>query len=514
MEYKVSKFSLPNLCNSFSNEHVSPVSLENDRHIKYLFGYLQELHCKTIIVEKVYVDGDYLDDFSKYYVKCFRPYDRFCKRIHFFSQEFDQKYFNQLAKGELIESKERQLLETYIGFAVAKPLPETVIGRTVLVTYPPDNFRRYFPSIRTYHAHLLGLCFCLKSLAFQEQDTVVAACATTALWSALQKTAELFGTEAPSPSRVTEYATSHFVTSRPIPSHGLNVNQICQAIREVGLEPEVFPITGRIPVTSLTYSYLKAGLPVIFGLDIKHEGKHAVTVAGYSLENKKLQDREVHKDYKSISFKGLYVSKFYVHDDQIGPFSRLHICPGQTVRRGTVSVKVPVRFTGSWLDKAGRPLYMDPLVLIIPIYHKIRLNFLDVIKKVNRIEEFFESIGWVAPSGPLKLEWDIYLTNVSSFKMELASIRQNSPAARTLIDDFHPRFIWRVRCFHDKLPLFEILADATDMARSFFFYRFWYLYKPFQSWIASLIQTQHGRILVERYLSSKFLDLLKNGLGD
>ena len=91
--YDVLEFSQDNLCKGLSYE----ICLETDlvdwdsvewKKVKYLYDYLSHkgISSKTIIVENYYVDGDYLDDYSNYYAKCFYPYKRICKRLHFFSE--------------------------------------------------------------------------------------------------------------------------------------------------------------------------------------------------------------------------------------------------------------------------------------------------------------------------------------------------------------------------------------------------------------------------------------------
>ena len=53
-------------------------------HPQYFEEYFGELKAKTILVENCYIDRDYLEDFSAYYVRCFASYKRLCTRLHFF----------------------------------------------------------------------------------------------------------------------------------------------------------------------------------------------------------------------------------------------------------------------------------------------------------------------------------------------------------------------------------------------------------------------------------------------
>ncbi len=77
--------------------------------------------------------------------------------------------------------KIKELKESYLGFSVIKPLPVTFLGKTCLKAYSNDSNdgseRHYIH--RQYIANLLGIQFSVDSVAYQEQDKVVSACATT-----------------------------------------------------------------------------------------------------------------------------------------------------------------------------------------------------------------------------------------------------------------------------------------------------------------------------------------------
>lgn len=139
-------------------------------------------------------------------------------------------------KGNL--SLKESLQQNYLGFIVVKPLPMTIIGRTCLVTYPKEGGKdRYFPIIRKYNVNLFGINLSVKSLAFQEQDNVVAACAASALWSVLHGTGILFQHSILSPGEITKEATKQLpIETRTFPNKGLSVEQMAHAIQSVNLD--------------------------------------------------------------------------------------------------------------------------------------------------------------------------------------------------------------------------------------------------------------------------------------
>lgn len=106
--------------------------------VKYFISYLDEMKCRSLLVERKYVDKDFIDDYTKFYAKCFKEYPKYCDRIHFFKQfDFDEvRRYLRAPKSKAEHSKlVKNLDDAYIGFTVVRPLPWSVVGRTVLKTY-------------------------------------------------------------------------------------------------------------------------------------------------------------------------------------------------------------------------------------------------------------------------------------------------------------------------------------------------------------------------------------------
>ena len=96
--------------------------------IKYIYRYLSNIKAKSILLEKEYLDKDYLEDYSRYYIKSFNNNGYLSARLHFFSEEINHNYINScLSKFE--RKKLDKLQNSYLGFMVIKPLNQTFIGR-------------------------------------------------------------------------------------------------------------------------------------------------------------------------------------------------------------------------------------------------------------------------------------------------------------------------------------------------------------------------------------------------
>jgi hypothetical protein len=480
--YRLLPFSHENLCSALSNSHTSLEVLLGEDKTRYLSDYLVTLGAKTLVVEHDYVDGDYLDDFSKYYAKCFQSYARKCQRLHFFAVEITDTQLQNAIDGELDSASTERIREGYLGFVVARPLPDAVIGRTILKTYPPDSGRRHYTCTRSYNSNLFGLELTVRSLPFQEQDNVLAACATVALWCSFHKTAELFGTPIPTPAQITSSANEVVHHTRPVPSHGLNIQQICNAIRSVGLDAEVVIVNSNLPVASLAYAHLCHGLPVILIATIEGVGRHAIALTGYSINPAPVMTCEVDPKAQSIPMTGLRINEFYGHDDQIGPFCRVVIKPSASI--GTTTY--PVVFESSWKDKkSGKFLTIYPEMVVIPVYHKIRVTFVDVQTWITRLHAvvnlFLKSAG--------RLEWDLRLITVNDYKKSLRDSKPRDPVRRQLLVTGLPKYMWRASLHANGTELMECLVDATDMMQS----------APFQIilWHSDTLKDEVHKALVE-----------------
>jgi hypothetical protein len=502
--FEVLQFSSANLFKALSSARCTQQEVGEQERPKYLYGYLAAIKAKTIVVENDYVDGDYLEDFASYYVRCFERYERFCKRLHFFTAEdLDEAALKALVMGQAPPERTASIIASYLGFIVARPLPSAIVGRTLLQTYPPDNGRRNYPVIRDYQAHLFGTALTVRSLPFQEQDAVLAACATVALWCAFHKTAEKFGTPSPRPAAITRAANRATHRGRSVPTHGLIIEEMCQAVSEVGLEPELVEVMDRdVPLVSLAYAHLKAGLPVILIAEVESRGLHAITLTGYSLKNTRVHTQEVAGGGSSIPMIGLRIDEFYGHDDQIGPFSRILIGPSAST--------YPVLLKGSWVDKStGKQLELRPEAVLIPVYNKIRVTFLDVLGWLTPLTGV---LNLVVPDPATSLEWDVHLTTTTEYKEALKSASLPAPEIERLLFKPQPRFLWRAVLRVLGVEVLELLTDATDMARSFPIREALWLNDSFKQGVKALITSSAMQQSLNDTLSRRFLDFLKDSV--
>ncbi len=460
-----------------------PSVVKGKPHLQYLNGYLSKIEAKTIIFESSYTDRDYLEDYSEYYVRCFDKYSSRCARMHFFDTVFDEDGLRNGIIGDAEPLTKKNLQASYLGFIVIKPLPKTFIGRTCLRVYPEKDGRKY-PVIREYETHLLGLSLRVKSLAFQEQDTIAAACATSALWSAFQGTGMLFHHEIPSPVSITKAATQivpHL--RRSLPSKGLNAVQMAAAVKAIGLEPEVAGAGGAQLLKATAYAYLRARLPILliaeildftdpdnplpYGNDGQH-ALHAVAVTGFK------QTSGPAAPYPEIGtlLASERLTRLYVHDDQVGPFARV-LFTDRTHKREN-GRHLPLMET-TWVspNENGGPVLFAPTTLIIPLYHKIRVPFDTILRQVFLQDARFETKRAYDPSIlPQRLTWDVYLTTSCEWKTTVSQDQRLANDERwAVLSEPFPRFLWRAVAFSGEDPVLEFLFDATDIEQGDFLFK-------------------------------------------
>jgi hypothetical protein len=456
------------LAASLSNQYTTADLIKTKNHFNYLSNYFgtDGLNARTILIEEDYISKDFLHDYASYYALCFEKYPKVCRRVHFFDIEITEAEFASIILKPENKKKQADFWEHYVGFVVVKPIPGKIIGYTVLKTYPTNlpTPGRSFWGLREYTIHLFGNEIKFKSLAFQEQDSVLAACATTAIWSMLNKAAVDFHTILKSPSQITKDADNvSYDGSRLFPNRGLNVLQICQAIFNSGLVSEVKQANITVKVNKkdcnvVSNEYLKKiinayspiGIPIILVVKVPTgttHGLHAITVSGFKADP--LQ--AVSPDPDMIHFTSANIDRLYAHDDQWGPFARVNL-------KNNYELDTP------WNE--GDPTKPATLVthIIVPVYPKIRIAYEDIEAVVLGLDQvlrfFFEKR---IKKLKADLMWDIKIDYSENFKSQLKTSHLPNPKKVAILSKSMPKYLWVATCYIGETPLFSFTFDATNV---------------------------------------------------
>lgn len=440
-----------------------------------IFGYMNrylktERHClnaKTIVCETPYICLNYLEDYANYYSRTYTDYKKKCRRLHFFADEFDTAGFE-----EMIVDPGDFRWKSYLGCMVIKPIPRGKIGVTYLNTYDHSGTvhgrgkykERYYKCLTTKTINLFGKELHITTMPFKEQDGAVASCATTALWMAFQKTAEIFDSTAPSLSEITILAGGEENgAGRIFPSQGLSTLQVLTAISKLKLTPvieEFFDHTSYFKAA--LHAYIKGDIPVLIGLEgIKGEKNtfnHLVTANGYRYADDKYKIEPPQR--KQLLSDRIEV--FYVNDDQIGPFARVIIKEGPE-KKIEIETSWKKRHMGRYSDEN---LVASPGFIIIPLGQAIRVRFRDIYICYLAISGLFTYIDQQTEIGT---SYDIYITRSNDYKKNLlaekASVyenwkslteKQKDRRLKDILTTSLPKYIWVVEARDRRAAAFSI----------------------------------------------------------
>lgn len=489
--WEIKDYSIDNFVDAVAaNSKASREFVLLKNHVTYLEGYFahKSIAAKTMVIEHDYIDQGYLDDFAEYYVHCFSHYKKRCTRIHFFRSSFSSDFFDNLLQGippagTTLRKAQGFLRKKYCGFIVIKPLPETVFGRTCLKTYP-ELPKRHYRGITSFKANLFGLELEVASLPFQEQDRVVAACATSALWSVLHSTSRKLNHSVLSPAAITKIAYQALPNSDgQFPSLGLAMDQMSCAMRAVGLEVDVFTAVTDISLfKSSLYAYLRNGLPILFvfmcaessadkQLVLDTDDLHAVAVTGYRREQGKAGAPR-NPCPGDFCLRAERIDRIYAHDDGVGPFAKMVFQEheGSIINARTEEIIAPDEvapyfLSTSWPAERGSNLRAVPAYLLVPLPYAVKLKFGSIHDVIDSFSGAVDRAWRCLLTSEESIEWSIYLTSTNELKKELLSESdksglQGSSLKDTLLRGF-PKYVWRARALTGEQCRQEFIFDAT-----------------------------------------------------
>lgn len=426
--------------------------------VEYLGIYLEQIGCKTVLIEGHYIDRDYVDDVALFYSRSLRSYPNYCQRLHFFSQEFDKQAWRSMVVQSASRDQAGKFLQhCYLGFSVVKPLPGSPLGRTVLPTLGSETksgAKRFFGAVRPYQVHLAGYELQIIGLVFQQQDQGVSACATTALWSAMHNVTKAEGLTILTPAEITEAASRYALpTGRALPSEGLTIQQICEATRAAGLQPVLIPSVSLDHDRAQLLAYLNSGFAPVLALQpLSGTGVgHAVCAVGLKTNQVQPQTNpELHFKDRATSVTGVYI-----HDDRLGPYAAAELVPW-TINNGKIRTAVFIRWPDA--DVPAEQSFLQ--AIIVPVPTKLRMSLTRIRKLAHSLvqaagELFPEFADHVVFNCRYQLAYD-YLSNATSFG--ISEDGSYELQCKTVLS----RFVGLIEITNEDEPLFDVLLDATE----------------------------------------------------
>lgn len=452
------------------------------RQLRYIDGYVRDpaLGCKTVVVEDHYIDRDHMEDHSVFYSKSLYPYPNSCLRVHFFSLkkkplEAELRRLREVraerdGKEVFADECAKFSKKNYLGFTVIKPLPGCPVGRTVLRCLPENSGKghtRKFKCAFDYDTHLLGVRLTVNGLAFQQQDVGVSACATTALWSSLQRARHLEQGASATPAQITMHASQFTLPfGRPMPSEGLSLDQMCIAVQALGYSPTVHKAEYFDETRSLLFSSVSSGMSPVLIIkqiadvetpDFDKDVRHAVAAVGIGVATASEQSESPAIKHRSMDLKAVYV-----HDDREGPYLK-----GTVQQHGEslhLHFDLPEKRAETWVLTH----------ILIPLHVKIRLSFAQLHAAgwalVTRAQSW--ALSGKAMDAPQEADktntvWRSRIFRSTAYLEDLLGKQGNSAKVDSLCRFVRlPRYLGVIRIQSSGLDPFDVLLDTTSTERN------------------------------------------------
>jgi len=445
-------------------------NIGNNPEAKYLLKYIKHFDPESVIIENEYIDKLYLIDYSNYYSRSHNTYSRFTKRFHFLKNSISSRIFNNWLENPLAlerwlkREQLSEISESYIGNIIIKPVGnenQNMIGKVTLIPYESeitgDHGNRYLRKYITtkQHVNLAGISLSINSLPFQAQDKCVGACASAALWVSNYALKEQFDTpNIKALSEITNIAQETLTTGRLYPSNGLSYEQMIYYYKKSGLDAEFFPFYNRgilfNPV--IIKMFIDANIPIIaciklindykeFEKDSEKYDLHASVICGYQADP-----------------NGINISEIYMHDDQIGNYSKTTSLVDQSF----------YEISNEWITeyKYDKAFIVG---LIIPYYEKIRITANDFWDDMS----IRKLLAWGERNNYIL---SFSLKQINTYKNELLQKNFNGylPSQSDvkeirkvdLLKMNFPRFIIVIKYYEEQVGIGEIVLDATNYKKS------------------------------------------------
>jgi len=397
---------------------------------------------KCIAIEREYIDKDYRDTFSHFHSLRFSTPSSRCLRLHFFDCEIPRP---DLREACLKLDKLRDLNQHYLGYSIIRPTKPNCIGRTLL-TPASRGPASAFATLCTEKVSILGTELEVTGFPFISQDSDVTVCAESALWMMMRYLSNRYHLYPETYPFEVVTLTKDYSLGRIIPSSGLFVWQMAEALRRIGRPPLIYTRKNFPDFDHLLYTYLESGIPVLAGLR-----DHVVVAFGHR------------SNFTAVPagtgtfFTSAFNDALVINDDNHVPYQMLHKTGAPSGPGAQSSV---YKFT-------------DIVDFIAPLPERVFLPAESFQTAVMEIMENSPDFGYKALSPSLqsgRLVLRLFLTTGKSFKKHLA-VRQ---MGQSIVEEAYrnlplPHFLWICEISntdaYSKHEVYgEILWDATRNA--------------------------------------------------
>jgi len=296
-----------------------------------------------------------------------------------------------------------------------------------------------------------------------EQDTMVAACASVALWMSTSTLAHRFGLTECSTSEITERANEYLCHSRAMPSEGLLCEQMIHALRSLGYDPLFIEARSQEETKHLIYSYIESEIPPILLCRLATGGDHAIVGVGHGYQQP-IEKPELMKiewgDEAPLLFarSSEWVPHFLVNDDQRGLYRKLTFIEADAsslevrIRKQHPSVDIGALDFDEWhcpvaidmdmpmADFHGGEQIANIAGIVIPLPHGVPLTGEQAELKAALLIRYWHWLIKKPPPDDLVLR--TYLVPSNKYKQRIEDSEMDVFVKRLYRGKPMPRWIW------------------------------------------------------------------------
>jgi hypothetical protein len=135
---------------------------------------------RLCVEEGTYIDRDFSSAYAAFYATLYKPYTKYCRRLHFFSASAN---LDDLG-AEALAGWVRQHAKSYLGYVVLRPLRHAPVSHAIVSAKCSAEPDAEISVRSTFKVHLLGTELEVDGIPVTEQDTRTGACAQAAIWTA------------------------------------------------------------------------------------------------------------------------------------------------------------------------------------------------------------------------------------------------------------------------------------------------------------------------------------------
>jgi hypothetical protein len=246
--------------------------------LQNLVDRLRSAGAISALWENAYIDRDFSAAYSAFYSTLFRPYRKFCSRVHFFAS--DVAPILALADiSDVIAGIEGEA-KNYLGDIVLRPLAHAPVSSAHLAAVALAGDPAQEVSVRSvFKIHVLGVELKVDAMPLTQQDTRTGACAQATMWMAGRHFHNRHSAPWFSMPDITEIALnptdSGITRSLPAGSEYLTQDNMVRALRAMGRHPVMYApdaivagalVWQNVRPKDIIARYVDSGIPVLLGL--------------------------------------------------------------------------------------------------------------------------------------------------------------------------------------------------------------------------------------------------------